>query len=217
MKKALIYGLSVALLLSLTACCTTQAEQPAEPEPATTSSQANEPITTPEPSETPEPEQATVPASTDTVEPQTLSQTEPAADLEPAQTMTIAPTPVPESTTKPTTTATDMTANTTPQQSQTEEPTESVEAQATGVVTDDLNKPGKVGINGVDNWDSEVYNALTPEQKAVYENASASSRSYFNAKVRQRQQHEAEGWTVQGSQLTGEELEETWSHITVGQ
>ena len=83
--------------------------------------------------------------------------------------------------------------------------------------SDDLTQPGKVGVDGVDNWDSEVYNYLDAEQKVIYENASASSRSSFNAKVRQRQQHEAEGWIVDGRDPTGEQYAEIWSHISVGQ
>lgn len=49
-KKALLYGLCVALLLSLTACGKAQAEQPpAEPEPPEVETTAPEPLTEPQP------------------------------------------------------------------------------------------------------------------------------------------------------------------------
>lgn len=115
--------------------------------------------------------------------------------------MTTAPTPAPENTTKPTTTATDVTANATPQQSQTEEPTEpeSVEIQS----------------DNREYWDDEVYNSLTPEQKVVYENASASSRASFNARVKSVQQAQAEGWTTDWG--TSENFDDQWSQVHVGQ
>ena len=62
MKKALIYTLSLALLLSLAACHKPQAEQPTDPAPSTS---APEPIATPEPIKdtTPEPEPEQTPAA----------------------------------------------------------------------------------------------------------------------------------------------------------
>ena len=86
MKRAIIYGLSVALLLSLTACGKSQAEHHAEPDPAATSSQADEPITTP----APEPEQTSepviIPEPSLTPEPTTTP--EPVTTPEPASTNT---------------------------------------------------------------------------------------------------------------------------------
>ena len=62
MKKALIYTLSLALLLSLAACHKPQAEQPTDPAPSTSTP---EPIATPEPIKdtAPEPEPEQTPAA----------------------------------------------------------------------------------------------------------------------------------------------------------
>ena len=205
MKRALTYTLAVALLLSLTACGTAQAEHPAEPDPAHAVTSTPAPEQTPEPSTTPEPVITPEPASTDAVEPQTLSQTEPAEEPEPAQTMTTAPTPAPESTTKPTTTATDMTAitstDTVPQQSETVEPVESESAE--------------IQSNNRENWDDEVYAMLTPEQKAVYESLDSSSRVSMNRNIRNTAQAQAEGWTTDWGK--SESFGDQWSQISMGQ
>ena len=62
MKKALLYALTLALALSLTACGQPKAEQPTDPAPSTL---APEPIATPEPIKdtTPEPEPEQTPAA----------------------------------------------------------------------------------------------------------------------------------------------------------
>ena len=75
MKKALLFSLSLALLLSLTACHKPQADQPTEPDPpqAATSTQAD--VSTPEPLADPKPE----PPEQAPASPDQLSDTIPAA------------------------------------------------------------------------------------------------------------------------------------------
>ena len=77
MKKALLYALTLALALSLTACGQPKAEQPTDPAPSTL---APEPIATPEPIKdtTPEPEPEQTPATpVETEDTQPPEETEP--------------------------------------------------------------------------------------------------------------------------------------------
>lgn len=76
MKRTLAYTLSLALLLSLTACNKPHADQPntSQPEPPATSNQTD--ISTPEPENIPDPEPPVTPA------PEELSDTTPAAPAE---------------------------------------------------------------------------------------------------------------------------------------
>ena len=82
MRKALIYGLTLSIALTLTACGQPKAEEPGAPDPAasaavqtTSPEESTEPTTTPEPSE----ETPTAPAETD-AQPAESTTTEPPAE-----------------------------------------------------------------------------------------------------------------------------------------
>ena len=112
MRKALIYGLTLSIALTLTACGQPKAEEPGAPDPAasaavqTASPETTEPTATPEPSE----ETPTAPVETDT-QPAGDTTTGPEdttpeqAPEGPSETVTTQPTeePEPAPTTKPTT------------------------------------------------------------------------------------------------------------------
>ena len=69
-----------------------------------------------------------------------------------------------------------------------------------------------------DGWNQAFYETLTPEQKTVYENmTSASERNMMKQSMENMRQREAEGWIVDGSDPTEEELKEAWGNITFGQ
>lgn len=90
------------------------------------------------------------------------------------------------------------------QQGQTQQPTGS--QQPTGGQTSQ-NKDG---------WDQSFYDTLTPEQKAVYEGLSASSRNQMKNNILNQREREANGWTVDHGDPTEEDLKNAWSNIQMG-
>ena len=110
MRKALIYGLTLSIALTLTACGQPKAEEPGAPDPAASAAvqtaspeEPTEPTATPEPSE----ETPTAPAETD-AQPDEDATTEPPAEQTPEAPGEAVSTQPPEetepaSTTKPTT------------------------------------------------------------------------------------------------------------------
>lgn len=84
MKKILIYGLSLALVLSLTACHKSEPEQPTEPTatPAATSEPVQEPTVSPEPTADTTPEKLTSTTPAASTEPEN---TQPMEDAEPQE------------------------------------------------------------------------------------------------------------------------------------
>ena len=88
MKKALIYGLTLSIALTLTACGQPRAEEPGASAPAASAAvqtaspeESTEPTATPEPSE----ETPTAPAETDTQPDEDTTQEPPAEDTTPEQ------------------------------------------------------------------------------------------------------------------------------------
>ena len=83
-KKILIYGLSLALVLSLTACHKSEPEQPTEPTatPAATSEPVQEPTVSPEPTADTTPEKLTSTTPAASTEPEN---TQPMEDAEPQE------------------------------------------------------------------------------------------------------------------------------------
>lgn len=208
-SKYLAIVISLALMLGMVACGQQAEQTPQEPEGQQSESVSMEPTMPPIETETQETQKPV-----ESKEPVEVAENDPEEVVESASVeATPAPTPIPTEAPKQepvvtkapesATTATNMTATTdaVPQQSETVEPVESetVEIQS----------------NSRENWDQAVYDSLTPEQKVVYENASASSRASFNARVKSIQQREAEGWTTDWG--TSENFDDQWAQITVGQ
>lgn len=114
MRKALIYGLTLSIALTLTACGQLKAEEPSAPDPtASAAVQTVSPETTMEPTATPEPseETPTAPAETDAQPAGDTTTEPPAEDTTPAQnpetpgeTVTTQPTEETEPTAEPETT-----------------------------------------------------------------------------------------------------------------
>lgn len=276
MKKILIYGLSLALVLSLTACHKSEPEQPTEPTatPAATGEPVQEPTVSPEPTAdtTPEKLTSTTPAaSTEPENTQPMEDAEPQEPVEEVQLFTDCNETVYAtgtvnlrsswsaeseklgslnkgdsvtrtgisiegteaegwsriqlsdgrivyvsnkylSATKPTTQSSGGGGSTTQtkpqgqqgQQGQTQQPTGS--QQPTGGQTSQ-NKDG---------WDQSFYDTLTPEQKAVYEGLSASSRNQMKNNILNQREREANGWTVDHGDPTEEDLKNAWSNIQMG-
>lgn len=88
MKKLLVFGLSLAMLLSLTACHKPQAEQPTEPTttPAATSEPVQEPTVSPEPVKDTTPEKLTSTTPAASTEPENIQPVEDAELQEPVET-----------------------------------------------------------------------------------------------------------------------------------
>ena len=87
-KKILIYGLSLALVLSLTACHKSEPEQPTEPTatPAATSEPVQEPTVSPEPTADTTPEKLTSTTPAASTEPENTQPMEDAEPQEPVET-----------------------------------------------------------------------------------------------------------------------------------
>lgn len=245
MKKALIYSLSLALLLSLTACHKPQADQqePSQPEPATTSTPAD--VSTPEPvkDNTPEPPAKTTPEPEPEQTPATPTEPEdttPAEDTTPQK-----QTPEPPKETEPAPTTKPATQQQPPQSG--DRGTVGGPPSFGQVITDGsqiatgVEDPyagnAEVSYGGTgeqqqqqqpqqptegqtsqnkDGWDQSFYDTLTPEQKAVYEGLSASSRNQMKNNILNQREREANGWTVSGGDPTEEDLKNAWSNIQMG-
>lgn len=229
MKKALIYGLSLALLLSLTACHKPQADQPTEPDPpqAVTTTQAD--ISTPEPLVSPEPEppeQApahpdqlsdTIPAAPDEVE-----DTEPPEETGPKKTAPAEQAEQPPEATPLTTepvvqqpsggSTQGKPSGQTQQQQQTQQTPQGGSislkdaAEQQGVQVTEQNT-GKV-------WDQAFYDSLNPQQQAAYKNADDSTRIQMKDIIEVNRQLDQQGYEGNGD-LTQEQVRETWGNIIV--
>ena len=274
MKKALLYALTLALALSLTACSQPKTEQPTDPAPSTS---APEPIATPEPIKdtAPEPEPEQTPAApVETEDTQPPEETEPqeaeqlqlftevnetvyatgtvnirasyTADsdklgsLSVGQSVTRTGTSIAGteaegwsriqlsdgttayisnkylSTTKPVAQQPSggNTQGKPSGQTQQQQPTQQQQQTPQGGDTTQPQQPQQ----NKDGWNQAFYETLTPEQKTVYENmTSASERNMMRIDIENLRQQEAEGWIVDGSDPTEEELKEAWSNITFGQ
>ena len=228
MKKVLIFCLSAALLLvSLTACHKPQADQPTEPDPPQTVTTTQADVSTPEPLADPKPEppeQApaspdqlsdTIPAAPDEVE-----DTEPPEETAPEKTAPAEQAEQPLEATPPTTEPVvqqpsgGSTQGKPSGQTQQQQPTQQQQQTPQGGGTTQTQQPQQ----NKDGWNQAFYETLTPEQKTVYENmTSASERNMMKQSMENMRQREAEGWIVDGSDPTAEELKEAWSNITFGQ
>lgn len=207
-SKYLAIVISLALMLVLVACGQQAERTPQEPEGQQSESVSMEPTMPPietEPQDTQKPvESKELAEDTENGLEEVVESESVEASPEPTPIPTEAPKQEPVVTKAPesATTATAITStDTAPQQSETEEPIESESAE--------------IQSNNRENWDDEVYNSLTPEQKVVYENAAPDSRASFNAKVRAVQQREAEGWTTQWDQ--SDDYSDQWAQISMGQ
>lgn len=99
-------------------------------------------------------------------------------------------------------------------QTQQQQPTQQQQQTPQGGDTTQTQQPQQ----NKDGWNQAFYETLTPEQKTVYENmTSASERNMMKQSMENMRQREAEGWIVDGSDPTAEELKEAWSNITFGQ
>lgn len=208
-SKYLALGLSVVLTLSLVSCGGQQAQEPQEP---AQDIQQAEPVT-PEPSAEPmevkqevkatDSQSAPVEGEQDTgneVDPTgTAGETEPEKPAESPQEVT--PTEPAKSDTEPQQSQEAVT------QQQTSTPQLSTDGQQDSAQQTSQNKDG---------WDQSFYDTLTPEQKAVYEGLSASSRNQMKNNILNQREREANGWTVDHGDPTEEDLKNAWSNIQMG-
>ncbi len=236
MKKALIYGLSAALLLvSLTACHKPQEDQPTEPDPPQTVTTTQADVSTPEPLADPKPEPPeqspaspeqesdTIPAAPDEVE-----DTEPPEETAPEKTAPAEQAEQPLEATPPTTepvvqqpsggNTQGKPSGQTQQQQPTQQPTQQQTPQGGDTTQTQQPQQSSTSQQNKDGWNQAFYETLTPEQQETYKNLpDASYRNMMQQDVEKTRQLEAEGWTVNWGTPTEEQLEEAWGNMTFGQ
>lgn len=210
MKRALLYGLSLALLLSLAACRKSQAGQQ-------------------EPLREPNPAASSVPADSSTPEPDKDSSQEPLA--------TTAPKPEPERTPAEPAEKEDTrpVEDTKPQEPAREEPpasgketepappakpAEGQQQTPTGggsVSLKDAAEQQGVQVTeqtGGNVWDQAFYDTLTPEQQTAYKNADDATRSQMKGIIEANRQMDQEGYQGEWNQ-SQESVVDSWGKVTV--
>lgn len=217
MKKALLYSLSAALLLTvvLAACRAPGTDQPAEPRepdpsvgtPADTSAPEQGKDTAPEP----KPEQTpAAPAENEDAQPP-----EDTTPQEPAQEQPAEP---------PKETEPDDTAEQQTQQQQTAQPSENTQEpadtqqQGGGSISlkDAAEQQGvQVTEQNTDRvWDQAFYDSLNPQQQAAYENADDATRTQMKSIIESNRQMDQQGYT-DGDSKDQKATQDAWGNIIV--